>query len=1454
LKPLGSGDVKVSLEYKSVHKGDLTWTGAQFEGDLAATGATLEWPDPSTADYGLAEVTRILVYKKDASGAWRVVIDQAPGYGTNEIQVTAPPDPSTYLTLELRPAASTNEADWAAAALIPFGTSYRYDARGLASGNYAYRVRTAQAGSALRVVAAGVIGITQGIQFQSVAQNGERIWPRPTVTQKTDRWGNVTEVSDPRASGWKTSYEYNARNQLVRQVQPDAAGTLSANSPVTEICYDRLGRQVAVKDANGGINKQAYDAGGNQIREYRADGGVVAYEYDAFGQKVRAWDAENHAVDFTYDKAGHLLSTAKGIAGIYRADQGGMKRLVLTQNVTDRWTYDQLGRKLSQANGNGETVRYAYDLRGNLTAATQPLGQMARTAYDTENRKVGETDANGLTSSWNYDWRGLLVAHRDLDRHAYTYAYDNARQLTAQGSSFGQSLQYTYDGAGQLTRIADSVLNKVSTYSYDEAGRKVRETVTQADRTYQDNHLSYDALGNLRDIADARVHMVLEYDKVGNRTRITSSWGYQNSDGAYGSDKFFRYDQMNRQTVVDAVDAAGNLGQQGHRLTYDRNGNRTSDTFWGNRVHTVGGEPMIVGYNPADDTAIYGTAPVGFIRDSGDTTETYRYDVLNRLTSVVRDGMQIDVRFYDGADRLVQTGPAAGLPLVYADLLNQAVPASDTNGKEIRAYRYDDNGRVMHQRVLKTDWTEKMDILWDPASPPVIERGLPYKAEGYDDAGNVRSYVVQNHVAGQVNKFTTKDMWRFDGYLAKTIEGTSSVSRPGTTLQSYDVNGFLVGVTDSTAPANSRTFVNDASGRALFVDQGGKIQRQLIVNGEVLGIYGAAPQSSGSNPTFANLADFDFGYARITSSYPNPSPGAYQVRSGDTLQSIAQGAYGDSALWYRIAEANGLASSNDLKVGQTLNIPNRVSTIHNNTSTFKPYDPSRIEGDKTPDMAMPKSDSGCGGVGKVLMVIVAVLVSCFVGPGPLAAVLSSLASQAVGLATGAIDRFSWTSLALSVVSQGMASGMEGAFQGLGSFAPLARAAVANAATQGIAVATGLQKKFDWRGVAASAVGAGVAQEVASPMARAFERVPGGAFAAAMATSLVAGSSAALVRGGRVAIQQVAIDAFGNALGSSLASAGSSAGPQQSLTNGDFVRMNTAQQSFRLEEISQQNERARAEAMYGWNTGNDGLGFKPVAGVGTVGMRYQGVRSAMFDDARVFSDSRDPNALVNVGQDGSPTAQVPPLFNPTAAGGARAGIVGGGYQVVRPRGAGGAPGYDIVRDLPAGAPGYSQANPSLGLGAPPKLADGPSWLDFTNPGLLLPVRTLGGLLDSLIFKSPSQKLGEALEAAGYQRPAASAAHHIVPEADARAADIRQRLKEWDIGINTADNGVFLPHNPGSQTPGAYHPKLNNEDYYRQLERDFSGVNTRQRAVDTLNDIRGRLLNGTYPGSRPVPPKQ
>lgn len=249
--------------------------------------------------------------------------------------------------------------------------------------------------------------------------------------------------------------------------------------------------------------------------------------------------------------------------------------------------------------------------------------------------------------------------------------------------------------------------------------------------------------------------------------------------------------------------------------------------------------------------------------------------------------------------------------------------------------------------------------------------------------------------------------------------------------------------------------------------------------------------------------------------------------------------------------------------------------------------------------------------------------------------------------------------------------------------------------------------------------------------------------------------------------------------------------------------------------------------------------------------------AMADDTRVLRDfdpdgAWDPNAPESMGKDrgqlGQNTAQLV-LVNPATMGGA----VGGGYRPVRPNGAGGPPGYDIRTDMPTTTPGFSWADPSVGLGAPPLQGESPSWKDFMTGGLPLPARALVNALDSLVFKSPSDILGDNLQAGGQIRPDGSAAHHIVPYGDRRAADLRTTLGNLGIDINSPDNGVFLPQVPGSTAPGAYHPSLNSKAYHEQLGLDLLGVSSRQRALDILDNIRGQLLNGTYPGSKPTPPK-
>jgi hypothetical protein len=146
----------------------------------------------------------------------------------------------------------------------------------------------------------------------------------------------------------------------------------------------------------------------------------------------------------------------------------------------------------------------------------------------------------------------------------------------------------------------------------------------------------------------------------------------------------------------------------------------------------------------------------------------------------------------------------------------------------------------------------------------------------------------------------------------------------------------------------------------------------------------------------------------------------------------------------------------------------------------------------------------------------------------------------LAVAFGIQKDINWSGVALSELSAGITAGIgaSGLVAGQTLVPTAARAMLANALTQGIGVVTGLQDHFSWRNVAAAGVGAAAGYgvgEVLGMHAPAFvnagfgERLVKGAI-----SGFAAGVAAAVARGGRVTVQQVAVDAFGNSLGNSIA--------------------------------------------------------------------------------------------------------------------------------------------------------------------------------------------------------------------------------------------------------------------------------------------------------------------------------
>ena len=283
--------------------------------------------------------------------------------------------------------------------------------------------------------------------------------------------------------------------------------------------------------------------------------------------------------------------------------------------------------------------------------------------------------------------------------------------------------------------------------------------------------------------------------------------------------------------------------------------------------------------------------------------------------------------------------------------------------------------------------------------------------------------------------------------------------------------------------------------------------------------------------TSTYFADFDQSYDPINGLNYEGAAARYTVQAGDTLETIAQNLWGDAAFWYLIADVNGLNGSEALDPGMSLIIPNKVHNSHNNSDTYKVYDPNEAIGDTMPTAAKPPKKAKCGTFGQVLMVAIAVAVTMIalpgagatIGQGILAGLAGSGASQAFGLATGIQQKFDFKGLALAGIAGGVTAGLgvNGAFSKAGKGVSLSSAlgignatigaavqgTVGNLVSQGIGMATGLQGKFNWAGVATAGIGAGVgnALGLGGTWGRAASGMAGG-IAAAAGESLITGNS------------------------------------------------------------------------------------------------------------------------------------------------------------------------------------------------------------------------------------------------------------------------------------------------------------------------------------------------------------
>jgi RHS repeat-associated protein len=198
---------------------------------------------------------------------------------------------------------------------------------------------------------------------------------------------------------WRTSMPYVA----------GAGAGFPAGTPVTTTTYDALSRPLQVTDAGGGIVNYSYVETDTLVTAGPAPSGESAksrqYESDALGRLTSVCELTSgtgygtcgqvqgyngYFTQYGYDAAGRLLTVTQNAQAAAGSRQ------------TRSFSYDGLGRTLSETNPETGTVSYVYD--SDTTCGIYPVGDLVR-----------RVDAMNQHTCYAYD-----ALHREIGRMSYT--------------------------------------------------------------------------------------------------------------------------------------------------------------------------------------------------------------------------------------------------------------------------------------------------------------------------------------------------------------------------------------------------------------------------------------------------------------------------------------------------------------------------------------------------------------------------------------------------------------------------------------------------------------------------------------------------------------------------------------------------------------------------------------------------------------------------------------------------------------------------------------------------------------------------------------------------------------------------------------------------------------------------------------------------------------------------
>lgn len=261
---------------------------------------------------------------------------------------------------------------------------------------------------------------------------------QPNVFNQYDLIGRTMKTTSV-DSGWSAALS-DAEGQM--------AWSADARKTETEFDYDALGRTTAIRERADGESE-------SRVRERYVYGETEdsPEANNLRGQLVKHYDASGLSASDSFSLTGAPFRQTRQLlndldtASDWQDEQNRDGQLAADSYVTS-WTYDAVGKTLTQTDAKGNIQRYVYDMAGQLKSSSLTLQGgseqivLNEITYNAAGLRLSETAGNGTTTEYDYEPETLRLT-----------GIKTSRPVSGGSLTVLQDLRYEYDPVGNVLEI-----------------------------------------------------------------------------------------------------------------------------------------------------------------------------------------------------------------------------------------------------------------------------------------------------------------------------------------------------------------------------------------------------------------------------------------------------------------------------------------------------------------------------------------------------------------------------------------------------------------------------------------------------------------------------------------------------------------------------------------------------------------------------------------------------------------------------------------------------------------------------------------------------------------------------------------------------------------------------------------------------------------------------------------